>query len=184
MNPFEEYLRKNKNRLTKEEESSKDLWDNISNRLHRRKLRRIWTWTAIAATFALLLSVGTFIKVHIHQGNMLPLPLYSYSDEYGEVEQEYANEINFQLSQIDHQKIPLNKADVLEGFVFGMKELDKAYAEYCCIIETEGCDEIMMELIIENYRRRLDLLENLKLEITKINRYEDKTNAQEIKVQI
>ena len=181
MNPFENYLNDNKNKLKKEAKASADLWGKIENRLIHRRQNQIRILFGIAATLALLIASVTLIKVYFgnNQKNISELPLYSYSKEYGDTEREYAEKIAYEIELVNNNYITKNQKQELESFISGLKALDKAYESYCEIIKEEGCDEIMMELIIDNYKRKLELLQCLQEKLIKINNYEKNNESKQ-----
>jgi hypothetical protein len=175
MKGFEEYLKNNRHSLKVSAEPEKDLWSNIEHKLYSRKQHMYRKITAIAASLALLIALGTFFKVQMldAKNTAAPLPLYSYSLAYGNIEMEYNQAVSYQLQLINETTLSPQNAEKLKTYVSGLHSLDQAYNEYTKIIEEEGCNDMLMELIIDNYRRKLELLEDLHHEITKINRYED-----------
>lgn len=181
MKSFETYLKENKQKLRKQVDPESDLWKNIENRLYRRKINRIVFITGIAASLALLLAFGAYYDVHFNNRQKNILPLYSYSKAYGDIEKEYLKEVDYELKLINGTYLPKIKIKDLNSFKTGLKALDKAYEGYCEIIQKEGCDEIMMELIIDNYTRKIELLESLQSEIKKIKKYENEINSKDVK---
>lgn len=175
MNGFENFLKDNRQRLNREVDSDKDLWSEIEFRLHRRKQHQIRFITGIAASLAIIIALTAIVKVSMMQKaeNSSNLPLYAYSKAYGETEFEYLEAISYQTQLINQTNVSSDQVHRLNSYLTGLKALNEAYDEYNKIIKREGCNEIMMQLVIDNYKRRIELLQSLRAEIQKINSYEN-----------
>lgn len=168
MNPFETHLIKHKAQLQKPEEPSEQLWMNIqAAMLTKQKNRKVYL--GIAASVAIIIG-AILLAVFSPQKENLALPLFAYSAEYGQVEQAFIEDIYYKTALIEN----LDGVDktVVQSYWSGMEKLDAAYKNYKKVVEHNGCNETVMQLIIDNYRMKSDLLESLYNELTKVKSYE------------
>lgn len=162
MKDFENYLKDSRDNLKSSKEANGDLWINISHQLAERRSRRVRLITTMVASVAILLSVVTFIKLTVMESASSKDLLLAHSDEYIDVEKEFISAIKYEKSIIDN--IDLTEEQEIEkaSFIRGLRALDRAMESYKKIVDSEGYDEIMTELIIDNYQRKLDLLGSLR----------------------
>lgn len=182
---FENYIKDNRQHFRKKAETDTDVWSKIENKLYFRRQQRLRRYTGIAATLALLLAFSAFLKVHLESKNEASsLPLYSYSQEYGVIEIEYAKAVSYKIDILNNTNVSTESIEDLESYITGLQVLDDVYEGYKKIIDIEGCDQIMMELIIDNYKRKIELLESLQDEITKIKSYENNYESEQSKLSL
>ncbi|WP_109831962.1 hypothetical protein [Reichenbachiella versicolor] len=181
MNNFEKYLKENKNELKRELEPRRELWDKIDQKLeNKRNAKFKWIQLSAAVVALLLAATALFRTVERDPKVILELPLAKYSTEYGLVEQEYQESIRYSTQLVANMKTSVEVKKQTASYLNGLEALEMAYEGYKKIVVEEGCDDIMMELIIDNYQRRLELLENLQGEIKKLNNHEKMESTGEI----
>jgi len=185
MESFEQYLKRNRDQLKTEVTSKPEIWDMIESNLSSNKPNRLKWISPIAASLALLLATtALLITLNKQKVEMVELPLTAYSAAYGDTEQEYIGAINFKKQQVDQMNVSVAHQKEIASFLNGLKALEMAYDGYKVIVDQEGCSEIMMQLIIDNYQRRIDLLEELQNELIKLNSNEIHTKQNEATISI
>jgi hypothetical protein len=171
MKAFESHLKNNQAKLKKEVLPSDRLWTNIQQGLqkkrqqHKRKI-----FFRIAASLVIAVSVS--LAVFTQNTQELDLPLLAYSAEYGQVEKALKEDIQYKKGQIENIEDVDGLEDILQSFWLGMENLDIAYQNYQKMVDNDGCTEMVMQLIVENYSMKSDLLESLFDELTKVKSYE------------
>lgn len=172
MGGFEDYLKENRDKLVKTQIDDHGIWDKIEAEQERRKARRIRSLYGAVACLALLMASFSFVNSYMKQAPEV-LPLSLYSSAYGEVEENFIRSVSYETELVTNEKVSAREQKVIQSYLKGVEELDIAYKGYCKVVERSGkCDDIIMELIIENYERRLELLRSLNIELKKDNSYE------------
>jgi hypothetical protein len=181
MTDFEKYLRENKENLHKSEETSKDLWSTIEQKLEQKKERKGMLLYKVAAAVSLLVALGLLFKTSLDETEqpVEKLPLYSYSTEYGDMERELQKALVFETEMVNYIEIDTAYVQQLNSFKDGLLELEKAYEVYKNMLLEEQDVEYVTTLIIDNYQQRLELLKALHEELIKIN--ENKNNNETAK---
>jgi hypothetical protein len=165
--------------LQKQVSENKNLWDKIEIGLERKRQNKTRLIFNVAASLAFLLSSALFIQFYFFKNQTVQLPLYSYSNNYGNAEKDFINAVNYQKQQIRSTKISVEHLDVFSSFLRELELLDATYDSYIEIIKENGCNDLMMELIIKNYQQKLDILITLQQELKKIKDYETNTKTEQ-----
>ena len=154
------FIDANKDQFDSEEPRS-GLWDNISNKMDGgTRVFSIWRVLPYAATIALLLSIGVFF---FNQDGQNEVSENSYSEEFGlaglsdelqEVEQYYLVQVNEKLKD-------LKKYEVDEELLSEVNELKKEFDDLKIEMGIGADPAKVIEAMIDNYRLRLAILEDL-----------------------
>lgn len=171
MNGFEKYLQTHKKGLVKEVTPNTAMWSNIQHELKKERQQKKRYFYAIAASVAILCVVAGSIWFSPNQQETLPLS--AYSETYGNIEKALIEDVDYKSAQVANIMVANNYSHVNKSFNAGIKKLDAAYINYKHIVESNGCDDVIMQLIIENYERKLLLLELMYDELNKIHSYEN-----------
>ena len=169
MDNLEKFIHENKDKF--DPELPEGLWDKIEDKKSSKSLnRRNWIKPlSIAAGILVLVSVGTAYlmndtgsepkqsTVSVEEENeteLTPIDLKNISPEYAEIENHYVLMVNDKLNELNE----LNPDPEI------MKEMDELETEYELLkgeLGSGGDDEQVIEAMIENYRIKLRILEDV-----------------------
>ena len=172
---FEKFVKDNKENFDTEVPSFQ-LWNNIEPQLNeqdktqqsplkivssaRRTIRmKMVRYASIAAVGLLLLTVGGVIGSYWTVGGepqVAGISLGEVSDEYAEVEQHYAQQVNLNIEK-------LKKLNYDEAILKDIEELDIAFQELKQELghSNEISNEEIIHAMIENYQMKIDILERV-----------------------
>ncbi|MBN2274060.1 MAG: hypothetical protein JXR41_15840 [Bacteroidales bacterium] len=184
-NRFEEFVR-NKREEFDFREPDPALWKKIETSI---KPRRIINWRIIVSRAAavLIIFAASYVVHELINSDSINLALKKQRQkpskellipELQEAEMYYSGLISQKLQEIE--PILLNCPGVEEELKFEMSELDSLYTDLKNDLKDNIANQEVIEAIIENYRLRIDILEELLSEldpedeicISKINDYE------------
>lgn len=159
------------------EEPSKELWNDIANGLGEKpKIFSFWKVLPYAATIALLVSIGVFF---INQGTESRLAsksvkddfgLSGFSDELQEVEQYYIVQVNEKLEDLE-------RFDVDEELLSEVNMLKTEFDDLKVEMGVGADPMKVIEAMIDNYRLRLVLLEDLLEAMENLERFNEEING-------
>jgi len=128
-------------------------WDTISQKLVNGKKWPVWKMASIAACF-LLVVMGS-----IHQMR----PVNEVNNELAEMEQYYANEISEKILLVTNQ---LEDNSILKD----LEVMDQAFADLKADLKDNVDNEEVIEAMMENYRLKLKILDEILSELAKDKR--------------
>lgn len=124
-------------------------WVKLSKRIKPQK-RDPWRVAGIAACFALVIVGSVFVANNKHSGN----------NEVAELENFYEGEIN--------QRITLIKSQLQDDKILkDLEEMDIAFAELKADLNDNVDNEEVITAMMENYRLKLQILEEILNELEK-----------------
>lgn len=124
-------------------------WVKLSKRIKPQK-RDPWRVAGIAACFALVILGSVFVVNNKHSGN----------NEVAELENFYEGEIN--------QRITLIKSQLQDDKILkDLEEMDIAFAELKADLNDNVDNEEVITAMMENYRLKLQILEEILNELEK-----------------
>lgn len=175
MDKFEKFIQSNKPAFDEHKPDTSKMWQHISLELDKEKTKVIPLWKSsyfkIAASLILIIGVFSIINLStgFNSGNT-----YNFANqELQEIDMYYQNMVQVQVRLVEKSS-NLSKSDKQEFLEFLM-DLDKEY-ELLKVDLTDNVDnELVLVAIIKNYKKRIELIENLLLQIneTKTSTNED-----------
>lgn len=143
------------------------LWDNIEAQLDENKAKakkhQAYTWLKIAASIVLIIGVSWMvIKVNAKPEHQNGYALSELSPELAETEVYYASQINEKLEMISTANAEIDDV-VLENLAL----LDSAYNDLKLDLKDNIDNEEVVGAMIENYRIKLQILEQVLGELNK-----------------
>lgn len=167
MDNFEKHIKENKEAFNVHKVDKNKLWKGIASQLEENdKVKIIPLWKSrklrVAASIILLmgLSLTTFLMV---------------SDPVSQMGEGYANEelldIDMYYKNLVFQQVQLVKnhptlaAEDKEEFLSFMDELDDEYEQLRLEMQNNLDNELVLEAIVNNYKKRIELIENLLKQI-------------------
>lgn len=170
MDNFEKHIRDNATQFNDQKADKAKLWANIAAELEKPEPKVIPLWKRpalrIAASIVLLLGIVSFIGLSVYGGNA---PGTQYvSKELLEIDMHYKSLVSYQVKLVQNNP---NLSDVDKAeFLSFMDELDAEYDTLRKEMEKNLDNERVLEAIVGNYKKRIELIENLlkQLNDTKI----------------
>ena len=148
--------------------NQEDSWVAIGNKMRKQKSKRRFLYWSMAALVLLFLGMAELLFV---QENAATNDYYTQTTlELNETKFYYAGLIDEKFNQITKTK-NLDK-EYFQLFFDEMLRLDQEYKMYLTDSKTYGFQEDIVRAMIENQRRKLQLLNRLENEIQKVQNYE------------
>ena len=165
MDNFEKHIRENANLFDEHKADSSKLWANISAELEIPKPKVIPLWKRpvlrIAASLVLLVGIGSFIGLFVFGSN--PNETQYVSKELLEIDMHYKGLVSYQVELVQNSS-NLSEEDKDEFLSF-MDELDAEYETLRQEMRNNLDNERVLEAIVANYKKRIELMENLLQQI-------------------
>ncbi len=165
MDNFEKHIRKNATRFDTHKADRAKLWANISAALEQPEPKVIPLWKRpmlrIAASVVLLLGIAGFIGLSV-MGVGTSEPQY-VSRELLDIDRHYQGLVAYQVQLV--QNNPNLTANDKAEFLSFMDELDAEYEVLRKEMHKNLDNERVLEAIVANYKKRIELIENLLQQI-------------------
>ena len=166
MDNFEKHIRENKQAFDVHKVDKDKLWQGIASQLDDKpqpKVIPLWKSKKlrVAASIVLLmgLSLMTFFVLNNQTQNM---DAYA-NEELLEIDMHYQHLVYQQVQLVkNHPK--LSDKDKKEFLSF-IDELDKEYDQLKLEMQNNLDNELILEAIVQNYKKRIELIENLLRQI-------------------
>lgn len=163
MDNFEKHIRNNKNFFDDKKVDKDKIWQNITIELDEKSPKIIplqkLPFLKIAASLLLFFGLSATIGVAIHKGSSSSPVGAIVSKELKEVNMYYGNIVSHQVELVKNHS-QLSKTDK-EEFLSFMDELDAEYLELKIEMDKNLDNEVILEAIIKNYKKRIQLIESL-----------------------
>ncbi|WP_222984142.1 hypothetical protein [Flagellimonas meishanensis] len=165
MDNFEKHIREHATLFDEHKADRAKLWANISAELQKEEPKVIPLWKRpmfrIAASVVLLLGIASFIGLTVF-GESTTQTQY-VSKELLEIDMHYKTLVSYQVKLVE--KNPnLTEEDKTEFLSF-MDELDSEYDVLKMEMQKNLDNEQILEAIVANYKKRIELIENLLQQI-------------------
>lgn len=165
MDNFEKHIRENAAQFDTQKADRAKLWANISAELQKPESKVIPLWKrpmlSIAASLVLLLGIAGFIGLSIYGGGSSSTQ-YVFK-ELLEIDMHYKGLVSYQVQLVENSP-NLSKEDKAEFLSF-MDELDAEYETLREEMRNNLDNELVLEAIVANYKKRIELIENLLRQI-------------------
>ncbi len=166
MDNFEKHIRENKALFDEHHVDRDKLWNQIENRLEARKPRIVRLWSSplvkLAASILLVLGMGTTIGFFAQ--NPDPYPDGGLANkELLDIDMHYKILVSHQVQLVKNHP-NLTESDKAEFLSF-IDELDQEYDVLRLEMDKNLDNEIVLEAIVQNYKKRIELIENLLKQI-------------------
>lgn len=172
MDDFEKYISDNAEAFNTERADRDNMWLQINTVLEAGKTKVVPLYKRklflkIAASLMALMVI-TFFYTHFKPGIVTENQLAS--KELLEIDMHYKSLVNYQVALV--QKNPkLSTADKNEFLSF-MDELDAEYLALKKEMETNLDNEQVLEAIVANYKKRIELIEKLLERLNETKKFE------------
>jgi hypothetical protein len=167
MDKFEKHIRSNKELFDIHKPDKAKLWGNISAQLGDPQPKVIPLWrksvVRIAASIALVLGLSGIIGVTLFNTGNQQYQDTLVTKELQGIDMHYKALVSHQIQLVkDHPKLSENDKVEFLGFI---DELDEEYELLKLEMNKNLDNEIVLEAIITNYKKRIELIENLLQQI-------------------
>ena len=166
MDNFEKHIQENKAAFDEHKADKGKMWTAIAKELKADQPKVIPLWKSplmkIAASIILILGIAGVTALTVFNPNNYAEDQYA-SKELLDIDMHYQNLVSYQVKLVqNHPK--LSDADKTEFLSF-MDGLDQEYKELRVEMKNNLDNEIVLEAIVTNYKKRIELIENLLKQI-------------------
>ncbi|WP_136466969.1 hypothetical protein [Flagellimonas onchidii] len=167
MDNFEKYIKENKQAFDVHKMDKDKLWGNISAQLdeeEKGKVIPLWKSYKLRVAASIVLLIGLSVIGLFLAGEPTSQGIEGYAnEELFEIDLHYKNLV-FQQVQLVQNHPKLSTEDK-EEFLSFMDELDEEYEQLKLEMQNNLDNELILEAIVNNYKKRIELIENLLKQI-------------------
>ncbi|MGW9685004.1 hypothetical protein [Flagellimonas sp. 2504JD1-5] len=167
MDNFEKYIKENQQAFDVHKVDKDKLWGTISEELdteEKVKVIPLWKSSKFKMAASIILLVGLSLTTFLMMNNPVSDTMDGYAnEELFEIDLHYKNLV-FQQVQLVKNHPSLADADK-EEFLSFMDELDREYEQLKLEMQNNLDNELILEAIVNNYKKRIELIENLLKQI-------------------
>lgn len=167
MDNFEKHIRKNKAQFDGHKADRAKLWANIEAKLDPPKQKVIPLWKSpmlrIAATVLIVLGISGLLGISFLSNSNSESTFVSR--ELQDIDMHYQSLVSYQV-QLVQKNESLSDAEKAEFLSF-MDELDVEYERLRLEMQNNLDNDLVLEAIVSNYRKRIELIENLLRQLNK-----------------
>ncbi len=178
MDNFEKHVRDNREMFNVHKADKATMWAKIETELEQPKQKVIPLWKSpmirIAASILIVLGVTAFISLFVlRQGNI----------EEGTFASKELQDIDMHYNYLVMEQVTLvkNHPDLSptdrEEFLSFMEDLDIEYVQLKLEMRKNLDNELVLEAIVGNYKKRIELIENLLRQINESKKIIDDENG-------
>lgn len=177
MDPLEKFIRNNKDELKKAHPDRESLWAKIDNELSEEQPVKAPKVITISYKFlmkaaAIILLCGIMATVYFN--NATQSPEFVMSDEFKEIDAHYAMLVNSRIKELRNNK-DLTENEK-EGFLKYIEDLEKEALDLQKELSKNLNNELIIEAMIDNYKERLRMMEQLLNRLENIKKNEEDEN--------
>lgn len=167
MDDFEKYIAKNKQQFSNQKPNKAKIWAAIEEELDtdiaKPKVVPLYKKPLFKVAASIVLVLGIFSILTLSVFNTQRIPSMANS-ELQEINTHYQAMVNYQV-QLVKSSVYLTSVDKKDFLQF-MEELDEEYNDLTKDLKDNLDNEIVLEAIIQNYKKRIELIENLLNQIS------------------
>lgn len=167
---IEKYLKEQRLKLDLEEPEQDLIWEGIRSGLQEKK-RGLpdWFWK-VAAIFIFAISATYFVVNETSEKQIVVVHLSDISADLGNQENQLKQLVDLKWNEV-RQQLPEENTD-LQFLLDELNELDEIYTTYQKDLNQTIDNEPVIRAMLDNYEKRIRILNRLVLEIEKQKRYE------------
>ena len=173
MDQFEKHIRDNKQVFNDRKADRSKMWANIESQLNTDKPKVIPLWKSpmirIAASILILLGISGVVGLSFFASSTTETNYVS--QELQDIDMHYKGLVSYQV-QLVQKNNQLSDADK-EEFLSFMVELDTEYEQLKLEMQNNLDNEQVLAAIVSNYRKRIELIENLLQQLNESKIKED-----------
>lgn len=161
MDQFEKNIRENKSVFNDQKADRAKMWAHIEAELNSNQPKVIPLWKSpmlrIAASIVLVIGILGLIGVSAYSD--VTAETNYVSQELQDIDMHYQGLVSYQVQLVKSNQ-QLSESDK-EEFLSFMVELDKEYQQLKIEMQNNLDNELVLEAIIGNYKKQIELIENL-----------------------
>ncbi len=162
MNDFEKHIRENKALFDEHKADKSKLWANIEARLDKPdqniKTIKLWNTVAFKVAATIILALGLFSIINIGI-NMTDSQNSLAAQELNDIDMHYKGLVSYQVKLVNRSSYLTSEEKAT--FLLFMDELDVEYDILKLELQKDIDPERVLEAIVINYKKRIELIENL-----------------------
>ena len=166
MDKLEKYIRENKAEFDEYSIDSSKMWASINAELNadETKIVPFWKSNVFRAVASVLIIIGVYGLINISSVGEESMEKNLAKKELMEIDSYYQNMVQAQIKLVE-KNAKLNANDKREFLEF-MDDLDEEYKTLINDLDDNLDNERVLTAIIDNYKKRIELIENLLLQIS------------------
>ncbi|WP_108868256.1 hypothetical protein [Aquimarina aquimarini] len=165
MDNFEKYITENKHLFDEHKADKSKIWQAIESELEPPKTIRLWKSPLLKIAASILILVGVFSLTNsfIINGFRSGTQNNIVHQELRDIDTYYKDLVSFQVQLVKNN--PKLQPQDKEKFLSFMDELDEEYNILKLEMTKNLNNEYILEAIVNNYKKRIELIENLLKQI-------------------
>ncbi|MEL6918158.1 MAG: hypothetical protein AAFO99_10565 [Bacteroidota bacterium] len=175
MDEFEKHIKENRSLFDEHLADRSKMWANIESRLDTAKPKVVPLWRSIKFRVAagIFIALGLFALIGLLAGQV---NYFSERDtlvdkELYDIDMYYQSLVSHQVQLVrNHPKLSKEEKEEFLGF---MDELDDEYKTLRLEMQKNLDNERVLEAIVSNYKKRIELIENLLRQINESKKSND-----------
>ncbi|WP_437395498.1 hypothetical protein [Flagellimonas lutimaris] len=173
MDNFEKHIRNHAAQFNERRADKDKMWAKISEELHQAKPKVIPLWKRplfrVAASVLLLLGLASFFGLSVLNNNAKKTQYAS--KELMEIDMYYKDLVSYQVELVKNNQA-LSEENKTEFLSF-MEELDAEYEVLKKEMQKNLDNEQVLEAIVSNYKKRIELIENLLYQLNESKKQDE-----------
>ncbi len=166
MDNFEKHIQAHQNQFDEHQADKAAIWAKIESELDAPKVVPLWRSGGfkIAASMLLLVGLGIIIGFFALNG-LVSEPTQLVDQELVDIDMHYKSLVSHQVKLVqNHPSLSKENKTEFLGFI---DELDQEYELLRLEMSKNLDNEVVLEAIVKNYKKRIELIENLLNQINK-----------------
>jgi len=176
MDKFEKYIKENSNAFDVHRANKDKLWAQIENKLEKAetkpKVIKLWNYTAFKVAATIVIALGLFGLVNIITTSSNSQSNQLVSQELIDIDSHYNGLVAYQVKLINNNSKLTDEQK--KDFLSFMEDLDTEYKILKKELNKNIDNERVLEAIVINYKKRIELIENLLKQINSSKKTSDK----------
>lgn len=173
MDNFEKNIRDNKALFDVHKADKSKLWANIEPRLESPKQKvktiRLWNTPVFKVAATIIIALGVFTLINTRLNNNSEQNNFA-SQELSDIDMHYKALVAYQVKLVkNNTQLSFEEK---EAFLLFMDELDDEYEVLKKELQKDLDSERVLEAIVINYKKRIELIENLLNQINSSKKME------------
>jgi len=174
MDQFEKHIRENKHLFDDKKPDKTKIWQAISAELDETEAKVIPLWKTskfrAAASVVIILGIVGFFSVNFMSNVNNTATNNEENIELNEINKHYQGVVAYHVKLVENNT-NISSEDKIEFLSF-MDELDEEYEVFKLEMNQDLDNELVLEAIIKNYKKRIELIENLLAQINNSKKIE------------
>ncbi len=159
MDNFEKYVQEHKNEFDEHKADREMLWAKIEGELPEQKVLPLWRSRSVGIAASLLFLVGLAASIGFFARNGTTEQTQFVDKELIDIDTHYMGLVSQQIELLqNHPNLSQEDKKEFLGFI---NELDAEYKVLRLEMNKNLDNEIVLEAIVKNYKKRIELIENL-----------------------